>query len=897
MGTSPDAPAVYAPNPALAWVYRRFFEHIEVDEEWAGRVREADARGTVVYVLRNLSFVDFLALDYLTKSLRLPEVRFANDLGLWLLEPMGRGWLSALRPRTESDDAARLRQAIEGGYSAALFLKRPPTLLEPGPVARQRGGAVRPLPTRGKSEGDAFLRAVLTAQRAQRAPILLVPQVFVWTRSPDAQKQNAVDTLFGPREWPGKIRTVVQFLANWRHVTLRAGEPLDVAAFLDQETRQPGGAPPSDEVLVRRLTYALLRRLERERRSVLGPAKKPSDRLRDQVLRSPRLQKVIRTMAGEGATERRVLGWRAMSMLRELEAEVDPNAIRALDALIDQTIARMYSGFEVDAPGLERVRQASKDGTLVLLPSHKSHVDYIILSRIFHRANMPVPLVAAGDNLAFFPLGPVLRRAGAFFIRRSFKGDRLYGAVVDAYIRRLLKDGWPLEFFLEGGRSRTGKLLPPKLGLLSIVVDAVLGAEGAAESAPGRPVTFVPISIGYERLVEERAYVHELSGGDKQKEDVGGLFRAATTALGRYGRLNVQFGELLTLDGVLRELGETDRPLTAPRRRALVARLAYRAMNEINRVTAVTPSALVATALLTHGKRGLPHAELEDACARLARILGGEGARFAPSLVTPTPASAFTLRPAALREACELLVRAGHLEVHHPGAPVTRRDAGPRPGPDAVYVVPDVHRLSLDLAKNLVVHFFVSRAMIATPLAARARAGEAALGSALLAEQVQALSRLFKYEFQFRADANFETIFAETLGIMEADGELSIDADGSVALPAGGEGRERARLHARMVRNFVEGYRAAARGLTALLKGPLSPKELVRRSMTTGERMFLAGELECREAVSRPVLENAMLAFVDQGYLARREGKLSLPESYATADAVAVIEARIASFL
>src|SRR5579862_9551523 len=137
----------YEPNPALAWVYQRFFDHIEVDDTWAREVRAADHRGTVIYVLRNLSFVDFLALDYLTKRLGLPQVRFANDLGLWVLEPMGRGWLEALRPRREDDEVARLRQAIDGGFSAALFLKRPPTLLDPR----------APVQARGKTEGDAFL--------------------------------------------------------------------------------------------------------------------------------------------------------------------------------------------------------------------------------------------------------------------------------------------------------------------------------------------------------------------------------------------------------------------------------------------------------------------------------------------------------------------------------------------------------------------------------------------------------------------------------------------------------------------------------------------------------------------------------------------------------------------
>jgi glycerol-3-phosphate O-acyltransferase len=928
----------YEPNPALAYIYQRFFEHIEVDQAWAKQVREAEARGTVIYVLRNLSFVDFLALDYLTKKLELPRIRFANDLGLWVLGPEPsrsgsdeggrlsrlfgggghrRGLLSSLFSSSELDDADRLRRAIDEGASAALFLKRPPAVLEPPAMMRRRGGAARALPTRGKTEGDVYLRAVLEAQRASDKPILLVPQVFVWTRSPDERKHNVVDSLFGPREWPGKIRTVTQFLMNWRHVTLRAGEPVDLQEFLAHQASENGDAPSGDDVLVRRLTYTLLRRLERERQSVVGPTKKPADRLRDQVVRSPRLQKVIRDMAGEGETERRVLQWRALSMLRELETEIDPNAIRAMDTAFDATVSRMYSAFEVDDVGLERIRAASKDGSIVLLPSHKSHIDYIILTRLFVHANMPVPLVAAGDNLAFFPLGPILRRGGAFFIRRSFRGDRLYGAVVDAYMRRLIIDGWPLEFFLEGARSRTGKLLPPKLGLLSIVVDAVLGAaEGASSNGgragAGRKVYFCPISIGYERVVEEREYVRELTGGEKKKENVRGLVSAAETALGRYGRLNVQFGELLTIDGVMAELGASTSGITPARRRALVTRLAYRVMNEINRVTAITPSALVAAALLTHGRRGISHGDLVNACERLARILRGYEARFTPSLMAPiAPATSVDssgapsdrrpiLRHGAIREACELFHRAGHVETHQPGVPVGEKRDRPRPGPEAVYVVPDVARLSLDLSKNLMVHFFVTRAMIATPLHA---AQPHLVSRALLSERAQALSRLFKYEFQFRADATFEVIFAETLDAMLADGEIELDppgrSDGSplIRLATSGDGRERALVHVRMVQSFVEGYRVAARACTALLKGPLAPKDLAKRAIATGERMFLAGEIACREAVSRPVIDNAFLAFVDQGYLGRQDGKYVLPESYASADAVHVIEGRIASFL
>ncbi len=890
----------YEPNPILAWLYHRFFAHVEVDESWVSAVREADARGTVVYALRNLSFVDFFALDYLTKRYMLPQIRFANDLGLWVLEPMGRGWLRALETHDEAEDAADLRRAVGEGSSAALFLKRPAGL----------GSGAR----RGKIEGDPYLRALFETQRAQERPILIVPQVFVWSKRPDQARHTVVDSLLGPREWPGKVRTVAQFLANYRDVTLRAGEPVDLKQFLAQN--RPSQLPPAmsgsprpegaaaDDALVRRLTYALLRRLERERRAVIGPTMKPGDRLREEVIRSPKLQKIIGDMAGEGESERQVITARAVTMLRELEAAPDMGAVTAIKPAFQTAMARMYSAIEVDEEGLSRVRMAMKEGTIVLLPSHKSHLDYMVLTHLFLTHHLQLPLIAAGDNLNFFPLGAVFRRAGAFFIRRSFGTDRLYGAVVDAYVRRLIKDGWTLEFFLEGGRSRTGKLLSPKVGLLSLVVDAALGVE--------RPVSFVPISIGYERVVEEKAFVSELTGGEKKKEDVRGLLASANAMAQRYGKLNVQFGEILTLAAIYRELDPqgtlgADTKLAPAKRRAIVTRLAYRAMNEINRVTAVTPGALVATALLTHRQRGLPHADLERSCIRIASILRGFGARFSPSLVHPdsaahvdrtvlragSPSHVDGIRIEAIREACDLFVRAGNLEVR--ASVGTSRSSGKKPkvGRDAVYVVPDEARLSLDLSKNIVVHLFLSRAMVATALMAPPGYPTEV---APLRERVRALSRLFKYEFQFRADAPFEQIFDETISAMLASDELLRRGD-VIEVVASDDARANVVLYAEVVRNFVEGYRIAARGLALLLKGPLAPKDLVKRTLAVGDRMFLAGEVERREAVSRPLFENAHGAFVDQGYLTRDEGKLRLADSYDSQAAVRTIEAKVAGFL
>jgi glycerol-3-phosphate O-acyltransferase len=286
---------------------------------------------------------------------------------------------------------------------------------------------------------------------------------------------------------------------------------------------------------------------------------------------------------------------------------------------------------------------------------------------------------------------------------------------------------------------------------------------------------------------------------------------------------------------------------------------------------------------LAHDRRGLPHADLVLACERLARTLHRAKARFSPSLAADrTRGDAVggpLVRASAIREAVDLFVRAEHVQAH-------------RIGDDTIYVVPPEARMSLDLAKNVIVHFFAPRALIATALLA---SPGPPLGFDAVRERVLSLSRLFKYEFTFRADAPFEQIFDEEIATLEADGEVTRDVGAGLLAPKSEDGQAQIELYARILANFVEGYRIAARGLSALLRGPLATKEIVRRAMTTGERMFLAGEIARREAVSSPMLENAYSSFIDQGYLSRFEGKLALTPSFATASAVATIESRIAA--
>ncbi|HEY4160196.1 MAG TPA: 1-acyl-sn-glycerol-3-phosphate acyltransferase [Polyangiaceae bacterium] len=843
----------YAPNPILLALYRRFFERIQVDEAWARSVKELAAQGSVVYVLRSLNLIDFLALDHLVKKHGLPAIRFVNDLGLWVLNPMSKGWLNAIAPKYEASPSEELEDALEHGGSAALFLKRPPGVLD-----RAAGASG----VRGLQEGDELVRALLDRQRRSDRPILLVPQVFVWTKHPDKSATDAFDFVLGPRAWPSPTRTIGQFFYNYKHVELKLGEPISLADFLKDNPELP------DSVLVRRLTYTVLRRLERERRVVTGPAEKAPDRLRSEIIRSPKLRAVIEDLADE-RTDRYTLTERALGMLSELQATPDQTTIKALEVIFDRVFTRIYAGIEYEKGDIERLRQAAKRGVLVLLPSHKSHIDYLILSYIFNAQNLPLPVIAAGDNLNFFPMGPIFRRGGAFFIRRSFRGDRLYAAVVDAYVRRLLRSGYPVELFLEGGRSRTGKLLAPKFGLLNMVADAALGI-------PDKECFFVPVSIGYERVIEAKSYERELQGGEKPKEDAAGLLKSREVLRHRYGAINMQVGQILTFDELRRELSiPPEVALTPAKRRSLVTRLGNRVMDEINRVTAVTPGALAALTLLCHERRGINHEDLVELCSKLLRVTTHSGARASQALRLPSG----ELRPESIREACQLFIDAELVEatlLDDPG----RAERG-RASSQATYTVPNNKRLSLDTSKNIIVHFFVERALVAMALLSSPTGERTSFN--WVQTRVQELSRLFKFEFRFRADAPFEAIFQDTLRVMFENGEVSQNGD-ELSAGAGRDnlsGEQWLRLYASILRNFIEGYWVAARALEHLEKVPLAEKELTKRALALGNRLFLAAAIERPEAVSKTILQNAFQAFVDQGYLAQRDNKLDLGEGVA----------------
>jgi glycerol-3-phosphate O-acyltransferase len=802
-------PGASRPEGAARWL-SRFFRAVSFPEDRTPELRRFAEQGTLVYVMRSAAALNLAYFNHAYALRGIPVAKVVQGLG-------DAPWRGLETPHTRRVDSAELATAVLAGEHAMMFLRHTEVF-----------GSRRGTPHAEDPFPELVRRVRESGQR-----VFLVPQVLVWSRHPGRLQGGVIDALLGTPDSPNLLRTAGAFLYNYRTAFAKIGTPIDLKAFLKEQ------ANVSDALVARKVRGSLWQHLAREARVVRGPQLKTSGRVEDEVLRDRKLKHALESVAAEEKVPAKELEGKARSDLREIAAHYSPTAIEVLKPVLDVVFNRIYDGIEVDARGMERLKRAAATSSLVLCPSHKSHIDYLILSKVLYDAGMTPPHIAAGANLSFFPLGPIFRRGGAFFLRRSFKGDKLYGAVFRAYVKRLMHDGFSQEFFIEGGRSRTGKVLSPKLGLLSMEVDAWL--EGASQD-----VSFVPIAIDYEKIVEGKEYASELAGGEKRKEDIGGLLRTPQVLRSRYGRIYIQVDEPVSLRDFMRERHLDPEKHTPEQRRTLVQVLAHRIVWGISRSATLTPAALVSAAVLAHRQRGLSSQAMGERIEFLRNTAERGGARLSRVLYE---APSDPLSEGPIREALELLCKDGSI----------RRSTA---FGETYFSPDDDHRSQLCFYKNNLLQHFVASALVAASVLSF-RDGPPQLAEAR--ERTLWLSRLFKFEFVYRVDATFEQIFDETVEACVAFGLLERPNSGTLQ-PASIVARDRLELLRDLIRDFVEGYWVAAEALEELKNGAeLDTRELVRRALERGRAAFLAGGIGEPEALSRPSLENAVQSFKDLG--------------------------------
>jgi glycerol-3-phosphate O-acyltransferase len=784
---------------------------VRMPAESVERLRELAARGTIVYVMRYRSHIDHLLVNAVLLREGLPLARYAPGMSTVRWRPV-REWFRRYEPRGDTRWRASplCGRVLASGSPILLFL---------------RNQAVMGRRRRALAEarfGPRFLREVVRAGPSAPRPVYLVPLAIVRGGTGYRRRESRMATLlYSVQDAPGEAKRLFSYVWNRGQAHLVSGREVSLG---DVVAESPGEA---DERLARRLARILQIRLYREERIVQGPALRSPREVREIVLRDPELVRLTRRIANERAVPRRQVVKEARGYLKEMAARFNGLYFSILEFLFNRIWPRVFSGLEIT--GLERVIERMKEHPVVLVPCHRSHFDYLILTYIFHINYLSPPHIAAGINLSFWPMGPLFRGAGAFFIRRSFDDNELYKMVFRKYLTFLIREGYTQEFFIEGGRARTGKMLAPKLGMLSAIVNAFV--QGVRQD-----LYLVPISIHYGRIPEEETYRREMTGEEKQRESLRALLSARSILSRRYGTAYVSYAEPISLAETLgpslarfRE-GQGD-PAVEDEKRRFIQRLGFRLLREVNAVAVCGATSVSATALLGAPR---PACRLEDflmAAHTLTELLRLQGVRLTESLIR-NEASHF-------REGLTWL---------ESGGLVTRLVDSD----GTVLHVPPEKRLNLDFYKNNTIHFFLVPALLTRAL--RAGVPETALSADVLW-----WLDLYRWEFPLPERDTVARDIERWLAYYRETGAVVGDGP-DLAHPI-------LQVTWGVLENLREAYLVAARTLTAQKEWPIADRALVRRMQRQFATSLLLAEVTKPEGGTVVTFGNALARFAELGHV------------------------------
>ena len=724
------------------------------------------------YVLEQRSAADLAVLQQACAQLRIP--RPGRPLGGGMRELRSHLWLTQSR-----------------GLCARRVDRRPP---------RQLAQMITAL--RGDPELD----------------FELVPAAVYWGRAPHKQASWLRLLLSEDFGVASRARKFMQVLFNGRDTLIELDQPLSLRALLGEE---PAGALHS-----RRVTRTLRALYARRRAARIGPDLSHRRTIVNRVLRT----RAVRAAVAQEVRERHIPRHRALQRARGYAWEIAANYSHAFVRVMEHALSwlwnRLYDG--VVFGHAETLAAVAEGNEIIYVPCHRSHMDYLLLGYAIYVHGYAVPHTAAGVNLNLPLVGRFLRKGGAFFIRRSFAGNRLYTVVFMKYLAAIMSRGHAIEYFIEGGRSRTGRLLQPKTGMLLMTVRSFL-------ADPGRPVVFVPVYFGYERLVEGATYVGELSGRPKEKESIRGLLGSWRVLRQRFGKVHVNLGEPIALEEILERhepdwrARRLDEEMRAPWIPAAVDELAERIMRNINSAAAVTPINLLSLALLATPRQALPEADLVRQLELYRSLL----VSFPYSnRVTVTALCGSEM--VAYGESLRLIAR----EPHRLG---------------------DIVRMSLENAvlatyfRNNVLHLFALPSLIACVFVSNARVSTA---------DIQRLAwRVYPYIgaelFLHWSEAELPAVVEASLLCLAAHGLIAPDGEGGWQRPPPASAQAmQLSLLAQATLQTIERYYMVVAQLVMAGSGEITQAALEERCQQTAQRMTLLYGLNSPEFFDKAMFAN-----------------------------------------
>ncbi|WP_407732940.1 glycerol-3-phosphate 1-O-acyltransferase PlsB [Pseudomonas citronellolis] len=668
----------------------------------------------------------------------------------------------------------------------------------------------------------------------------IVPVSVFWGQSPDSEK-SAWKLLFADN-WAvtGRLRKLARILILGRKTRVQFSAPIHLRELVDQGKGQ--------ERTLRMVQRILRVHFRNQKTAVIGPDLSHRRTLVKGLLRAPLVRQAIQEEVDTQHITQEKAEALALRYANEIAADVSYPVIRFLEVTLTWFWNKLYEGVRVNH--IERVQDVAQGNEIVYVPCHRSHIDYLLLSYLLFRNGLTPPHIAAGINLNMPVVGSILRRGGAFFMRRSFKGNQLYTAVFNEYLHTLFSRGFSTEYFVEGGRSRTGRMLHPRTGMLAITLRSFLRDSR-------RPIVFVPVYIGYERVLEGRTYLGELRGAAKKKESIFDLFKVVGALRQRFGQVWVNFGEPIHLGSFLdqhepgwrkQELAPEYRPAWLPDATNQLAREVARHLND---AAAINPVNLVALALLSTSRLALDERALE-------RVLD-----LYLALLRKVPYSPSATLPDGDGKALIEYVKSMNLLSE-------QKDALGR-----ILYLDEQNAVLMTYYRNNVLHVFALPALIASFFQSNAR-----ISREQLLNYTRALYPFLQQELFIRWDLDqLDAVIDQWLAALVEQNLLKQDGDAYVRPAPSSREYVLLTLLARAITQTLQRFYMAIALLLNAGQRQLGAEELENLCTVMAQRLSILHGLNAPEFFDKTLFRNFIQALLEQRVLRKDEaGKLSYHE-------------------
>lgn len=813
---NPPSAMVAEFNGLSDFLYHAFFRRVKIVDADLEKIHDLSRSGPIVFVTKNNGALEYRYFNFLFLKNNMAPVRYATvaqTLFWWPLKKtwhLLRGHLSLFYKHPEfyeKSEAEEIATHVEKGSHVLVNVKISRNylfgLFEKNPMAT--------------------LLSLLELQSKSAKNIRIVPIQFLYDKHPEKTQRSFFDFLFGEKSCPGTLRKFLLFLMNYKKSPqAKFGTAISLQEFV-QET-----ASVNEQQRAEKLLGTIEENLSIERARITGPKLVAKEAIIDEILRDPQFTMALEELALETKGTFNDISAKARQYLNEIAADVNYSYVHLVALVLNYLWDNIYDGVVIKHDQLNRIREIAGKNPIVLVPMHRSHIDYLLISHIFYNHNITFPHVCAGNNMNFWPIGRLVRKCGGFFIRRRLAGNHLYKESLFSYIKTLLKKSHCIEFYIEGTRSRTGKMLKPKFGILSQILRT--HHEGACDD-----ILFVPIAINYDQIIEQKSYRAESRGEEKKKENAAELAKVSRVISKKYGKVYIEFAPHLSLNDYLKEKNiDTKQPFSEMK--TVVEDFGYHLTYLMNKAAIVTPVSLVALAIMSFHHRTFTLDEIIDRIHVFKDYLDYKEVVYS-DLIYYSDRWAFN-------EALTLLKNKGLI-----------REMKSFEG--TFYTVENQNLVHLDYYKNNILHFFVSITCFFKTLSMVKNGDTITMNE--IVRRYERLKMVFTEDFTFSSREPLENHLRRVMVYCESRGLITTDDDfRTITRALTPESKQESRMFSCLLDNFLESHLITLRYLKTQSLENVEKTHIIHDILEKARPLYLTTQFKHTEALTRFNLESSL---------------------------------------